>query len=488
MPDKLLKSSTTFGPPLHSDGAGNLSIRSTEPVAIRNFYATLSGDDSNSGTEASPFRTLEKLCVTCDTPGDWGHIGAGTWVETATLPHNEGGSATMAVRHAGTALNPIVFKAADGYENDVILDSQVHATTIGLGNIGITLSTIAAGQAHYTTLRNLQVINNEILGIAGKSDLTNPALGLTGVTIDGCYIFNTNQPSAVVSSNISSIRMNGAVDWLIKNTKMEQVYQQGVPAASHTECIETYAALNCIVENCDLSVAGVGIMSKNHYPVLGILELTARNNLYHDLTQEGFFAFNNGTGTPAVRHIIVSDSIFRDTSRDVRLTPVNADAQSHNFELLNNILDMTGQTSECFVNNSYAEFKNYGNIFIHATGKESLNLQDNAGAFSVDLLTESDYNVYEGTFRMVMDAGGPAAEGITTLAAWQAKKAVDFVNLAFDDPDPNSVNPATGTVFTDRASGDYSLKAGSAAIGLLPGGVDAGPAGIVGLTGGGAYE
>ena len=65
------------------------------------YYVALSGDDANSGTQAAPFRTIQKAATVAQA-GDTVVVRAGTYRETVTPAH------------AGTASSPIIFKPSPG--------------------------------------------------------------------------------------------------------------------------------------------------------------------------------------------------------------------------------------------------------------------------------------------------------------------------------------------------------------------------------------
>src|ERR1700744_6011272 len=65
------------------------------------YYVSPTGSDSNSGTVASRFKTIQK-CANLMEPGDTCEIETGDYAETVTPAHS------------GTAASPITYTAAPG--------------------------------------------------------------------------------------------------------------------------------------------------------------------------------------------------------------------------------------------------------------------------------------------------------------------------------------------------------------------------------------
>jgi hypothetical protein len=100
---------------------GLLPIQSAEAAATT-FYVATTGDDSNLGTLAAPFKTINK-CAQIVQPGDTCLIASGTYRETVT-PAN-----------SGTSEQPIKFEAAPGAHVVVSSTEQVSGWTPYSGNI-----------------------------------------------------------------------------------------------------------------------------------------------------------------------------------------------------------------------------------------------------------------------------------------------------------------------------------------------------------------
>ena len=118
--------------------AGSLSISSlvglqTAQAATTYFVAT-TGSDSNAGSSAAPFLTIQK-CATIAVAGDTCQIGAGIYRETVTPAHS------------GTATAPINFAAASGAKVTVDGTDAVSGWSLDSGHIYKTAVTLAGSAA-----------------------------------------------------------------------------------------------------------------------------------------------------------------------------------------------------------------------------------------------------------------------------------------------------------------------------------------------------
>lgn len=455
----------------------------------RNFWVTLTGNDSNSGRDRdNAYRTLDKASQSANQAGDIVNIGAGTWVEVSPLEHTESLEMTLSIRYGGVEGDPIVWQAEPGQTGNVILDGEVLPTTADSGRGGITL-TPTGFNPNYVTLRNLKIINSRILGIAIKGgQLIDDAS--TGIRIEGCHIFNTNQP-VDSGSNISGLRMTGTKDLVLINTLIEQVWEEGAPSPDHTECIEWFSTTNALIQNCEFRDASSGILSKGHYPTVPGIEATITNCVFHENRYQ-IYMFNAGENSEAPLQHVITNNIFYDIlDHGIRGTPINAIGPGVGLDISNCVFDLTGSGIYGLTNSSINKTNLNGNIFIHDTTDRVWDLSDQ-NSLSAGLMDSCDHNVYENGVAVNLDRQGTNNTFFSTLATLQAATNAGFVTLTFDFPDANGVEATLGQNFVDQSGRDYHLKAGSPALALLPGGNDAGayPTGneTVGLTGGGAYE
>ena len=110
--------------------------------AASSYYVATNGDDSNPGTEAQPFRTINRGASVL-SPGDTLYVRGGTYHEQVVIPHS------------GTASNPITVSAYPG-ENPVI-DGQ--------DNIPGDWEYLVRLTGDYIILDGLEIKNSASIGI-----------------------------------------------------------------------------------------------------------------------------------------------------------------------------------------------------------------------------------------------------------------------------------------------------------------------------------
>ena len=91
-------------------------------VSAQNIYVATDGDDSNSGTEASPFKTFSKA-VSVMSAGDVCIIKGGIYEEELIINKN------------GTSGNYLTFKAADGEDVEIRATAKLSGWQVHSGNI-----------------------------------------------------------------------------------------------------------------------------------------------------------------------------------------------------------------------------------------------------------------------------------------------------------------------------------------------------------------
>jgi len=160
-----------------SDGVAGSPVTATiktrndnPPSAGNIYYVATTGSDSNAGTEALPFRTIQKAADTVQA-GDKVLIKAGTYDEKVTI------------LASGTADNYITFMPyGDG---DVVIDGrglEEYGITIGVSGIVGTGSGTQQG-GDYVRISGLKVINSRYAGINVGGD---------NVIIEDCEIRDFN--------------------------------------------------------------------------------------------------------------------------------------------------------------------------------------------------------------------------------------------------------------------------------------------------------
>jgi hypothetical protein len=105
------------------DCGGPCSACST--TYLRIFYVNTTGNDGNSGTASSPWRTLYHACLTATTRGDLISVGVGTFVETANC------NLAVGVSIVGTGTGSVIQSTVTGYFVFIISLSSSTENTAG---------------------------------------------------------------------------------------------------------------------------------------------------------------------------------------------------------------------------------------------------------------------------------------------------------------------------------------------------------------------
>src|SRR5882672_7869880 len=104
------------------------------------YYISPTGSDTNLGTQAAPFQTIQHAADLVN-PGDTVLVNDGDYVKPATLsPYSSGFSAVVTIWRGGTAANPVTFKSINPYgakidgQNDTTYTGFMLANTVGYVN------------------------------------------------------------------------------------------------------------------------------------------------------------------------------------------------------------------------------------------------------------------------------------------------------------------------------------------------------------------
>lgn len=329
-------------------------------LALATLFVSTAGSDSNAGTEASPWRTLQHAANQVSA-GDTVNVKAGNYVG-------------FHLTEDGTAANRIVFSAEAGVNitqrnattpDGINLEGADYVTIDGFTVNGMPRTGIRSVLNHHVILRNNHCDQNAKWGIlTGFSDdiLIEGNVTSRSQIEHGIY-FSNSADRAIIRNNISwgnnanGIHMNGDVslggDGILSNCLVEGnvIYGNGNAGGSGI--------------NCD-----------------GVQNSIIRNNLIYDTHASGISLYRiDGGGGSSGNQIVNNTVIVASNGR----WALNIQNGSTGNTVRNNIL---------YNNHSFR-----GSIDISA---------DSLSGFT------SDYNVLMN--RMTTNGGG----SILTLAQWQA--------------------------------------------------------------------
>lgn len=390
------------------------------PAGATIYHVTTTGDDSNDGSAANPWRTIQHAVNTI-SPGDTIWVHAGTY-------------AGARIEQSGTAEAPMTLMAAPG--ETAVLDGpgpdNVHDSTLELE------SWDGDGTISYWIIDGLEVTGADGWGIDMRGNETNHSHHLT---IRNNRVYNNGWPTT--STGIFTAFVD---DVLIENNESFNNGEHGIYLSNSGDRPvvrgnRLYENANCGIHmNGDLSLGGDGTIS----------EALIENNLIYENGAIGGCA---GINMDGVTHSLVRNNIlYQNHAGGITMYRIDGAVCSHDNRILHNtviqaadarwavnITDYNGDGSQC------ANNKLFNNIFYnyHAfRGVIELQRPDFPGF-------ESDHNIVMDRF--TTDEGST----ILTLAEWQA--------LGYD---LNSLIATPDELFVNPAGNDYHLLENAPAVNL----------------------
>jgi parallel beta-helix repeat protein len=357
------------------------------------FFVSPTGNDSAAGTEAAPWRTLQKA-ANAVTAGDTVTVQAGTYVG-------------FDLRADGTAAEPITFSAQPGVvinqrnnrtPDGINLEGANYVVIEGFTVIGVDRAGIRSALNHHVTIRNNKADQNGRWGIfTGFSDDLLIENNETSRSEDehGIYVSNSGDRPTIRGNTIwgnhgNGIHLNGdesqGGDGIISDALIENnvIYDNGVAGGS--------------------GINGDGLQSS-----------MIRNNLLYDNHASGISLYQIDGAEGAKDNVVVNNTIVQAANGRWAL---NIQGPSTGNYVFNNIL---------YNNHSFR-----GSIDIHPDALEGFT---------------SDYNVVMNRFTT------DDSESRLTLAQWRTETGQDmhsivatpnqlFVSAAGDDYELSATSPA----------------------------------------------
>ena len=194
-------------------------------AANNTYYVAKGGSDSNSGTEASPWLTIQKAANTM-VAGDTVYVKDGVYSEYVYIGTYHGYTGK-----SGTLGSPVTYKAYPGHHPIIDVSSLAQLDwrpSVAIYNVSyITFEGFEIRNNPYTDgmillsgtnsiiLRNLKIHNILYSGIK--------SWGTNGLTIDACEVYDTNK-----ASGDEQISMMPAYNFEIMNCKLHDSYNSGI--------------------------------------------------------------------------------------------------------------------------------------------------------------------------------------------------------------------------------------------------------------------
>jgi len=474
----------------HYSGAGVASSYSattsdTTSAAGTTYYVRTDGNDGNAGTTDSSggaFLTIQ-YAIGQMSSGDEVLIGDGTYLEAS----GEGASGAsspltvleaclgFAAKSSGTEALPYVIRKNPNNTDRPILDGE-HVS----GGNQSRKSGIHLDDTDHIHIRGLEIKNCLAYGIHtydsdGAGATWPPAGANEGAVVEGCYIHHIgggdNDAGVWHSANGSAV---------VRNTLFRDIY--GNSAASRFGAsIYGFGMYRCLYEFNQTDKVGLtsgasnfGISCKDYFVDASgnsLPSVCVRYN-YSDTTGAGISLWSQ-PGAPSGSAAFYNNLSItagggdqghgRFTANGVGGTPV-----VDPILLKNNTIVCSSSSIPAIQFTDATDFQFEGNI-ISGTKRNALQ-----GAYSTHTLTACDRNIYLDSFSSNLVELSRYSTNLyyADLAAWQAAPVTAFSSVV--SPDANSDTSTTALTYNDAAAGDYTLKAGSPAIGAMADGSDAG--------------
>lgn len=431
---------------------------------------TVSNGLGPHGSEINPYETIAKAQSVLQPSGEI-HVKAGRYFESTVgnpfvpqqvLLHPVYAATAPLIN--GTIFHPCVLRAAAGHEGSVIIDG---------GGVYAGLVTEAKSYWRLYGLRFENSMNAGIAAIGGATLDLDPSTLSVGWTIENCCV--TSVDSYSTGGNVSGIAPWGTKDWVIRNCKIYDIRRNAGVGANLVAGVQTYGAINLVIENCYFDDADFGFFAKDHLldpdtgqPYKGA---TIRNSHFKTRSRP-FYLGVRGAATAHCGQTIAQNCIFHHTGFDggggVVVAEMGAGLeQSTQLIIENCVLRADDPTTKLTVVSGFADFKSRNNINVGGLNQIQINDQG-----WTTLLTESNRNAYT-AFEGRLNAFG-AGDASYNFTNWKALIAGAKSTLGYSNPDSLSVISTPSAMFIDMGADDYRFKAGSPTIGLAGVGLNAG--------------
>jgi hypothetical protein len=182
-------------------------------LAATTYYVAKTGNNSNPGTEAQPWLTIQKAANTM-VAGDTVYVKQGTYNEIVTCgaSGSSGNWISYKVYPGDTVtidcsgLNPGDFGGFNIKDKSYILVDGFNIRDVsGDGGAGVNISSLTSAGCHYITIQNVSTYNTSHSGI-WVGDWNNAGNRVTNITIDNCEVDHSNTNGS--DESISLIMVN----------------------------------------------------------------------------------------------------------------------------------------------------------------------------------------------------------------------------------------------------------------------------------------
>ena len=436
------------------------------------YYTSKTGNDSNDGLMiGSAFLTIQKFLDIAQA-GDTLNIESGTYIEISTvqdgdtpvffsLAVKDDGSANPV---SGTLSEPITIRASAGHEGLVIIDGED------------TRGGIHCNRGDYYNLYNLKFQNTRVGSVRNWSQSGSPIPSegkAQGWRIERCEF---DHVTAIYGVNSSHIAMWATEDWIVRNNIINDSYPIG---GGRSAGVMAYGTINALITQNTIINTNLGIYWKDHFVADGANTPVINSEISYNLFEDIEIGVLIHGSTEQAGYNNIHHNIFRNYTESGIKAPTKygtSPVDPTDLTIEHNLFDLvaTGGDAEssAIYADEYKDIKINGNIF--SNERVGIVMWEWTGEWAE--ITECNYNVYgsisSDVVQLDYNYGGVT---FANLTAWQAATAASATALTIDNPDANGLNATSTAMFTNYATGDYTHKAGSPALGIMGDGSNAGP-------------
>jgi parallel beta-helix repeat protein len=388
----------------------SFAIVHTSVHAAASYYVSSSGSDTNSGSQSSPWKTIQKAENTANS-GDTVIVSTGTYTERVSVTRpgitfQAQGTVTMNGFHV-TADNAVV----NGFE---ITNSSNSDEENGTGV--------------YVRAKNCTIENNYVHDTAREGILLSDS-SLTQTATQNCTVKNNK----VYHAEMAGIVIQGQ-NHLVEGNEVWGTEQYGPLWPNPPSYIDA---------------DGLRYFGSGH---------TFRNNYIHDIPSDGVINVDPHTdcfqtwGDPAVGHDILFDSNlcvlpFDNNAKGLRAKAWQEEGGAYNLTMRNNIIHtnmaglFNGAHDITFLNNTFVGTLGDDAQGIHFTNALNVTAKNNIFAY-----------LENGVSQLYNEGGSTITAGNNCV-----------YKVGGNRHDPGDVN-GSDPLFVNTAAGDYHLKANSPCI------------------------
>ena len=196
---------------------------------LTNYFVATTGNDANSGTAASPFRTIQFALDSADSPGDTIHVRGGTYHEKLVFRHggDESGAITL---QAAAGENVILDGTSVDGHHMVLIEDVSYVKLIGFeirNNIGVEDGSGVRVQGAGTAI---EIRDNEIHHMLGTNAMGITVYGQHRESISHIVIHN-NHVHDLEAAPSEAVTVNGNVEYFeITSNLVHDVNSIGIDA------------------------------------------------------------------------------------------------------------------------------------------------------------------------------------------------------------------------------------------------------------------